>query len=340
MMHKPLKECHPPRLKERPTRMTMIGAMRCMDGVVLLADGQETITDYAKWDVQKMKKAEFNGAIRIAMTGAGDADTIDMIWEKVSELWGSEGGSHFIGFMAGIPNWSIKEWRAKIVATVREITKETIIPSGESNTQVELLWMIQDTAQPPLNPMWPFELFRTFGLRERNVRPYYFGGNPILLTRYLSDLYLKNFLWSTEEAQALAAYLLWEAKERDPTVGKQSDIAIFKRDGTSWRVTYEEVAYWEDHFRVLKREMAILPLLSCAPTTTRANYGLSDRMERLELAMKTLVAYQQKMREGKLNRRIDTSLVPQIRRLVQRQEQRKKAKQPETTPSDSQTSED
>jgi len=307
MLPKPLKECHPPRLKERPTRMTMIGAMRCMDGVVLLADGQETITDYAKWDVQKMKKAEFNGAIRIAMTGAGDADTIDMIWEKVSELWGSEGSSHFVGFIPGLPNLSVGEWRAKIVATVQKITKETIIPSGESNTQVELLWMIQDTASPPQRPLWPFELFRTFGLRERNVQPYYFGGNPLLLTRYLSDLYLKNFLWSTEEAQALGAYLLWEAKERDPTVGKQSDIAIFKCDGTSWRVTYEEIAYWEDHFRVLKREMAILPLLSCATAITQSTYGLRDRMERLELAMKTLAAHQQKMREGKLKRKAKTS---------------------------------
>jgi hypothetical protein len=216
MLPKPLKVCHPPRLKERPVRMTMIGAMRCMDGVVLLADGQETITDYAKWDVQKMKVAEFNNSIRIAMTGAGDADTIDMIWEKVSELWGSEGGFHFIGFIGGIPNWSIEEWRAKIVSTVRQITKECIVPSGEPNMQVELIWMIQDTAQPPRRPMWPFELFRTNGLRERKVRPYFFGGSPILLTRYLSDVYLKGFSWSTEEARALAAYLLWEAKERDP----------------------------------------------------------------------------------------------------------------------------
>ena len=61
-------------------------------------------------------------------------------------------------------------------------------------------------------------------MSENNISRFYFDGNPILLARYLSDLYLKHTMWGLEEAGAFAAYLLWEAKEYDPTVGKQSDI--------------------------------------------------------------------------------------------------------------------
>lgn len=334
MTPKPLKDCRPPRPKVRPIRMTMIGAMHCSDGVVLLADGQETIADYAKWDVEKMKTAHLNGCVRIVMTGAGDADNIEMIWEKLSALWGSWGPEQYSGYVSELPNLSIKQWREKIVSIVKKVTKESIIPSGESNAQVELIWLIQDTTSPRQTLNWPFELFRTNGLRERNIRPYFFGGSPILLTRYLSDMYLKC-LWLTDEARALAAYLLWEAKERDPNVGKHSDILIFKHDGTYHRLSRQEVEYWEDHFRVLKREMAILPLLSCATGVIRQTYGLKDRMERLELVVKALTTDQEKMRRGKRKPgRIDDSLGPRIKRLVNHQIEREKARHPQ---SDSQT---
>src|SRR5260370_34473854 len=74
------------RLPERK-RMTLIGALPCGGGAVLLADRQETITDYAKWDVDKIKHAELQGHYRFLMAGAGDGNTIDMIWEEVVDAW-------------------------------------------------------------------------------------------------------------------------------------------------------------------------------------------------------------------------------------------------------------
>jgi hypothetical protein len=289
--------------------MTMIGAMSCSDGALLLADGQETITDYAKWTTQKMKVASFH-PLRVAMVGAGDADTIDMVWDKVSELWGGSGDSFYHGWNAATPKLSCREWRNRIVALAQDVCETTKI-------EVELIWVAQDSSAVPHEAI---ELFRTFGLRERNVRQYYFGGNPLLLSRYLSDTHLKNFHWTLEEARALATYLLWEAKERDPTVGKQSDIALFRRDGTAWLMDQNEVAYWEDHFRILKREMAILPILSCATGTTAQLHKLRDHIERLTLSVKVLAREQEKMRQGKRrSRRIDEVLTPQIRTLTRRQ---------------------
>jgi hypothetical protein len=290
--------------------MTMIGAMRCSDGVLLLADGQETITDYAKWDTQKMKVATSHPT-RIAMVGAGDADTIDMAWDKISEAWGGDGSSYFDGWNANTPKLSLPEWRRKIVSVAQDVYNVTKI-------EIEMIWVVQNVS--PTDPRRGIELFRTYGLRERNIKPYYFGGNPLLISRFLSDMYLRGSLWNLEEARALAVYLLWEAKERDPTVGKQSDIVLFRTDGSVRLLGQDEVSYWEEHFKILKREMAILPILSCATGTTQQIYKLQDRLERLALSVKALSKEQEKMRLGKRRPgRIDDVLVPQIRRLTKRQ---------------------
>src|ERR1039458_5671532 len=112
--------------------MTMIGAIKCRDGVVLLADGQETISDYAKGAVNKIKYVELIGRIRVVMTGAGDAASIDMIWEKVSELWGSNGSGNLVSWRADFENKSLQEWRKRIVSIVRSITKKCILPWGRN----------------------------------------------------------------------------------------------------------------------------------------------------------------------------------------------------------------
>src|SRR5437016_4309873 len=76
----------PQRLAEGK-RMTLIGTLPVGGGAVLLADRQETISDYAKWDVDKIKHAELQGQYRFLMAGAGDANTIDMVWEEVIAEW-------------------------------------------------------------------------------------------------------------------------------------------------------------------------------------------------------------------------------------------------------------
>lgn len=296
--------------------MTMIGAVKCNEGVVLLADGQETITDYAKWSVNKIKSAELIGQFRCVMTGAGSADTIDMIWERVSELWNSNGSSYLHGWISGVEIRSLRQWRQEIVSIVRETAETSIIPWGNAHSGVSLIWLIQDLSGPSVQTgTMPVELFRTVNLDTNNIRDFHFDGNPVLLARYLSDLYLKHYLWGLEEARAFAAYLLWEAKEYDPTVGKQSDIVTFKSDGSVSRMSYEELSYWEDHFRVLKREMSVLPLLSCATTIGSQLYDVDDRMERLNIAIRTLAAEQEKMRMGKREpSRIDAILSPQLQK--------------------------
>jgi hypothetical protein len=312
-------------------RMTLIGAIRCLDGVVLLADGQETISDYAKWAVNKIKSAEINQTLRVVMAGAGDSNGIDMIWEKVSHLWGGTGSDWMTGWIAEVKEKSPVEWRQLIA----DVTRQTI---KECDADVGLIWVVQDISGKAQLAHSPFEVFRTCGLTENNISRFYFDGNPMLLARYLSDLYLKHELYGVEEARVFAAYLLWEAKEYDPTVGKQSDIITLKRDGIASRMSYEELSYWEDHFRVLKRELSFIPIFSCATAAIKENYNKQDRVGRFVLALKVLVNEQEKMRSGKRkNRPVEGVLDPQIRKHVNRA--LRKAEKVAAMPSTSQKSE-
>jgi hypothetical protein len=287
--------------------MTLIGAIRCLEGAVILADGQETITDYAKWAVNKIKSAEING-LRVVMAGCGDADGIEMVWEKVSHLWGGTGSDWSSGFRAGVPQQNPTEWREQIANVVRKTVRK-------SKTDAGLIWVVQDISGRSRSEDCPFEAFRTSRFTENNISRFYFDGNPILLAQYLSDFYLKHTVWGLGEARTFAAYILWEAKEYDPTVGKQSDVVTITRDGNASRMPYEELSHWEDHFRILKREMSYIPMLSFAGAALQEGDRRQDRLGRFVLVLEHLIGEQEKMRSGKReNIPIDKSLIPKIRK--------------------------
>ncbi len=90
-------------------------------------------------------------------------------------------------------------------------------------------------------------------------------------------------------------YLLWEAKEYDPTCGKHSDVITLKRDGGTRRLTMDEVKYWEEHFLHLKQSLKLLPLLSCATAhITDKIYNPRERIQRFLAAFRTLTREQRK----------------------------------------------
>ncbi len=283
---KPHFPFHYPRLPERPKRVTLIGAFKCPGGVVLLADRQETISDYAKWDVGKIAHLEIEGKYRFFMSGAGDPDTIDMIKERVIDDW------------LKVPsrvNLSAAELKALIVRVVATTTKKCIFPyPRRDRPNVVLIWAIQQIAKPGVDSI---ELFRTAGLAVNEITKFRFDGSPIFLTQYLSDMYLDRVMIGLEDAEALAAYFLWEAKEYDPSVGKHSDIFTLREDGTIGRLDRSDEAYWETHFFQFKKALALLPLLSCSASTTSHVYPLKLELKNLATAITTLRSEQQKMRQ-------------------------------------------
>jgi hypothetical protein len=249
--------------------MTLIGAFRCMDGVVLFADRQETITDYAKWDVGKIKLLELVDTYRLLMAGAGDSDMIDMIWSQVHAEWRKD----LRGSRKTENQEKLKDLICRVVATT---TKKCMLPyPARERPWADLIWAIQNTnPQFTVNPLPPYtgrtDLFRTSGLKLLPIGDFYATGNPVFLMHYLEDLFIKGNVIGLEEAEALSAYLLWEAGEFDPTCGKHSDVFILRDDASIGRMTKSDERYWEEHFEHLKRSLRLIPLLSCAlPTPNR-----------------------------------------------------------------------
>jgi hypothetical protein len=63
--------------------MTLIGAFSVNNSAVILADRQETISDYAKWDEGKIYLHEHTSQYRVVLAGAGDPDPINQIWVTI-----------------------------------------------------------------------------------------------------------------------------------------------------------------------------------------------------------------------------------------------------------------
>lgn len=79
-----------------------------------------------------------------------------------------------------------------------------LLPRGE-NAFVDQIWVIQYLINPAHPKPFPsFEIFRTYGLDVNEIRKPYFSGSPVLLTKFLSDMYLEKTMYGMDEAEALA----------------------------------------------------------------------------------------------------------------------------------------
>lgn len=175
--------------------MTLIGAFNVQNAVVLFADRQETITDYAKWDEGKIYFLE-SGDYRIAVAGAGDPDPINEIWENVINIVARNRQRTTPAYA------DLKDLIRRIVGTV---TKKTIFPvPRDQRPNCELIWALQPRGAS-LPGTGGIDLFRTYRLSCTEIVTHYLTGNPVLLMKYLSDMYLTGVLITKEEAEALAA---------------------------------------------------------------------------------------------------------------------------------------
>jgi hypothetical protein len=306
--------------------MTLIGAIECAGGVVLLADRQETISDYAKWDCCKITQWELANTYRFFLSGAGISDSIEMVKDRIREKWGGQ-------FTALPAVTEVSEIRKMIIDTVREVTLQAQL---EGQAEIDLIWAVQKIQFP--GPK--IEIFHTHGLLVNNIRRHYFGGSPMLLTKFLSDMYLERILVGTEEAEALAAYFLWEAKEYDPSVGKHSDIITLLHDGTHRRMSRAVEEYWEKHFYELKRAMCILPLLSCSTALSEHIYNRNEHMERFNRTLEVLAEGQREMRANPPTEHPLTLKINEEQRKVAQKHMELRRENTPITLSNFQTSED
>lgn len=284
--------------------MTLIGAFKTLDGAVLFADGQETIPNYAKFEVDKLYYFEAQGLYRVLMTAAGPSDGIEMLWARVSAQLKkdasaslSQGAKHVTVRVMG-PALPAEEVQSTIVNTVADFTKECILPWPEgSRPYIAAIWVVKRLCEGQVSETYPIQVFYTQELWVNPVERHYFTGSPLLLARYIADSYLSNLLLTTDEAEALAAFILWEAKSYDTDCGKQSDIIVVKEGGEIRWVLRQEVAYWEEHFALYKKVQRLMPLLSCAEEKVKTFYESGEHLDRFIQGIRFLAEEQRKMRE-------------------------------------------
>lgn len=317
-----------PRLLEKRERMTLIGGINCAGGVVLLADRQETITDYAKWDCCKITQFEHHDAYRFFMCGAGDSNSLEMVHERVNQNWRKE------------PHSNYNSIRELVIRTFREVVDEI----GLSYANMDVIWAVQNIVKEiPASHLgfdFQIDLFRTSGHTVNSIPRHYFAGNPILLCRYLSDMYLERSIQGPDETEALAAYFLWEAKEYDPTVGKHSDIVTLLPGGGMRRMSRAIEEYWEKHFYELKRAMGLMPLLSCSTASGDFIYNPAEQIEKFNSTLEILRKEQKQMRANPPSDHPLSAKINESKMEIARKHMKQRAENTPFTPSDSQKSED
>lgn len=296
--------------------MTLCGGFRCPAAVVLFADRQETIGDYAKWDASKFYIYTLEGNFRVVMTGAGESDPIEMVWDAMRSRLGKIS--------------SVADVKAMLLSIVNEVTRKTIFPLPRDERQhMDLVWAVQPLGQPYAGGGRDhIELFRTYRLSHIDIKSHYFTGNPRLLAQYLNDQYLRARIIGAEEAEALAAYMLWEASEYDTYCGKHADVFTLRNDDSITRLPQSQVDYWHDHWRQFKGSIGNLALLSCATAMTQKIYDPDDHLKRVSAAIRLLNKEQVAMRQKYAPERseLERKLMIEVRKVSEKIRKQKNAK--------------
>lgn len=288
--------------------MTLCGAFRCHDGIVMFADRQESIADYAKWDVGKIYMYTLDGVYRVVMTGAGDSYPIDETWDVLTDSL-----------------WKIKTFasvKPAINRAVSEVTRKTIFPvPRDERVPMDLIWAVQPLATPVASALEHIQLFHTHRLSSVKMETNYFTGTPHLLAHFINDQYIHGLVLGLDAAEALAAYLLWEVKEYDLYVGKYSDIFTLRNNDSVSRIPPRELSYWDEHWRQFKESLRILPLLSCV--TSDRMYNINDRLKSFSASLRLLQKESRKVRQqyspdrSDLERKLRIELLKVARRGMQ-----------------------
>ena len=281
---------NPSRLPGRKI-VTFIGAFKCWDGAVLFADGQETIQDHGKWDVQKIYLHESPGLFRVFMTASGDSTGIEMLWKEVERTMHHD----ILTSPMGTPHIrSTQDLQDFIVRTVSQVTKKCIFPNpGRDKPYVDAIWIIQQLAEKDFDPVIVFRTDRLFSVP---VETLYFTGSNLVLPRYIADLFgIGRLLWGFDEGEALAAFLLMEVKAYDPNVGKQSDIIILGHNGSLRWVSVEDVRFWEDHFAEYKATSKELLKMTSTDFLAKG-MSFADYIKRVAAKLRQLKKTQSDMR--------------------------------------------
>jgi 20S proteasome alpha/beta subunit len=203
--------------------VTIIAGFRCVDGIVVCSDTQET-SGPAKRDVPKLRYEGRGLAtdtpLAVVFCGSGYGPLIDKL---VDESWNN------INQLS-----AMDEVCAEIERTVKKLYQEygRIYQRGQCPT-AELIYGVK-TADG-------HKLFSANGPIVNERPDYYSSGQGYYLADFLTSRMFSKHL-SLQQCVILAAYVLFQVKEIVEGCGGESHIAILRDDGDCGLLPLERVA--------------------------------------------------------------------------------------------------
>jgi len=243
-----------PPFKRKPERrrVTLIAGFLTRDAIVMAADSEEVISDYAKTSTQKIGIINFYGNWLMAIGGAGDAPYIDLFQETLHKR------------LSLFQKFEFSKIESVIRATLHEIHKKHIWPRhGDQKAAFQAIIAIQGlgeskgrsllyTCDSALLKINGLKGFMTIGIGgflanyviRRSMSP--FGG--------ISNM-------PTEQVRNLAVHVLAEVKSREngiQNVGGETNVLVIHTNGAMrWMIESEvaEVESWMDAYHRSQRSV-------------------------------------------------------------------------------------
>jgi 20S proteasome alpha/beta subunit len=275
--------------------VTIIAGFRCQDGVVICADTQET-SGSAKRNVPKLEffsgpticpeqNKLINHDLAIAICGAGDGPFVDKV---ASRAWDALRGVSDIYEASDAVESMIKE-------TYREFGQ---IYQPDSFPQAELIYGITKGGQS--------RLFQASGPLV-NEESYASSGIGYYLADFLAGRMGANGErgWlTTRQCVAVAAYILFQAKEHVEGCGGNSHIAVLRESESSGMVDFRLVEHLTEYLKLADGFMGEILLATADFATTDST--LTERIESLTGTIKFV--RDEEMKKLKEDRNFDRSI--------------------------------
>lgn len=277
--------------------MTIIAGFRCQDGIVVCADTQETLGS-AKRNVPKLEFTHgptwsadqnkmINHDLALAMCGAGDGPFVDKV---ASRAWDALRGVADIDEASDAVESMIKE-------TYREFGQ---IYQPGSFPQAELIYGITIGGQS--------RLFQASGPLV-NEKSYASSGIGYYLADFLAGRMGANgeHGWlTTRQCVAVAAYILFQAKEHVEGCGGNSHIAVLRESESSGRVDFQLVEHLTEYLKLADGFMGEMLLATADFSMT--DTALTERIESLIGTIKFV--RDEEMNKLKADREFSRSILP------------------------------
>ncbi len=206
-------------------RLTIIAGFHCADGIVLCADTQENVAEYIKRNVPKIeaRPRSLGMASQIpcaVFAGAGDADFIDSMIEKLWAAMEQKGGD-LDGMIEAAEDELISQYQ-KLVP---------VHPNGMPDAS----FLVAVWAAPR-----EMSLLKINGpILKRNVQFDAIGFGDILVTYIASRLlHIKTFL---DEAVPVSIYMVDEAKQHVTECGGETHVVTLDEEGEFRRYSQDAI---------------------------------------------------------------------------------------------------